>query len=70
MAKLLIILGSIILALGLVWWLLERTGFRGLPGDIRYEGPNVRFYFPIVSSFVLSILLTLILWLVNWLSRK
>ena len=34
-----------------------------LPGDIKYESPNgnVRVYFPIVTSIVLSVLLTLIL---------
>lgn len=34
-----------------------------LPGDIKYESPNgnVRIYFPIVTSIVLSILFTLIL---------
>ena len=34
-----------------------------LPGDIEYESPNgnVRIYFPIVTSVVLSVLFTLIL---------
>jgi Protein of unknown function (DUF2905) len=34
-----------------------------LPGDIKYESPNgnVRIYFPIVTSLVLSVLFTLIL---------
>jgi len=34
-----------------------------LPGDIKYESPkgNVRIYFPIVTSIVLSALFTLIL---------
>ena len=34
-----------------------------LPGDIKYESPNgnIRIYFPIVTSIVLSVLFTLIL---------
>ncbi len=34
-----------------------------LPGDVKYESPNgnVRIYFPIVTSIVLSVLFTLIL---------
>jgi hypothetical protein len=34
-----------------------------LPGDIKYESPsgNVRVYFPITTSIVLSIVLTLLL---------
>jgi hypothetical protein len=38
-----------------------------LPGDIKYESPNgnVRIYFPIVTSIVLSVLFTLILHLIS-----
>ncbi|MCL4529684.1 MAG: DUF2905 domain-containing protein [Chloroflexi bacterium] len=32
-----------------------------LPGDIRIEGQNGSFYFPIVTSIVLSLVLTVIL---------
>jgi hypothetical protein len=34
-----------------------------LPGDVKYESPNgnIRIYFPIVTSIVLSVLFTLIL---------
>jgi hypothetical protein len=45
----------------------RRPGLQLLPGDIKYESPsgNVRVYFPITTSIVLSIVLTLIL---RWLS--
>jgi hypothetical protein len=32
-----------------------------LPGDIHIEGENGSFYFPVVSSILVSILLTIIL---------
>ncbi len=32
-----------------------------LPGDIRIEGENFTFYFPLATSLLLSILLTLLL---------
>jgi hypothetical protein len=34
-----------------------------LPGDIKYESPsgNVRIYFPVTTSIVLSIVLTLVM---------
>ncbi len=32
-----------------------------LPGDIRVEKENFRFYFPIVTMIIISILLTIIL---------
>ncbi|MGE5611788.1 MAG: DUF2905 domain-containing protein [Bacillota bacterium] len=68
--KFLVILGLIVLGAGLLVWGLGRMGFRGLPGDIRYEGEHVRFYFPIVTSLVLSVLLTVILWVIQWLRHK
>jgi Protein of unknown function (DUF2905) len=39
------------------------AGLQMLPSDIKYESPsgNVRFYFPITSSIVLSIILSLAL---------
>ncbi|MCU0357922.1 MAG: DUF2905 domain-containing protein [Cyclobacteriaceae bacterium] len=36
-----------------------------LPGDIRIERENFRFYFPITTMILLSILLTLLLRLIN-----
>ena len=53
--KLLIVAGLLVAVVGLVVWGLGRAGFRGLPGDIRYESGNVRFYFPIVTCIVLSV---------------
>jgi Protein of unknown function (DUF2905) len=62
-----------VLALAFIGWLADRRaaasrpdvtpGLSLLPGDIKYESPNgnVRVYFPIVTSIILSVLLTLIL---------
>jgi len=36
-----------------------------LPGDIRIEGENGSFYFPITSSILVSIILTLIINIVS-----
>ena len=36
-------------------------GYALLPGDIKIERGNVRFYFPIATSIVLSIVLSLLL---------
>ena len=32
-----------------------------LPGDIRIEGENSSFYFPVVSSIVVSVVLTIVI---------
>jgi len=41
-----------------------------LPGDIRIEGENGSFYFPIVSSIVVSVVLTIVLNVIARLLRK
>lgn len=62
--------GALLLLLGFAIWALGRAGFRGLPGDIRYETEHVRIYFPVVSMIVLSVVLSLLLWLVRWLTGR
>jgi len=36
-----------------------------LPGDIVYRGKHGTFYFPLVTSILLSVILSLVLYLVN-----
>jgi hypothetical protein len=40
-----------------------------LPGDIAVERENFKFYFPVVTSIVISVLLTGIMWLVRFFAR-
>lgn len=61
--RILITIGIIFLAAGLLWPYLARLGLGRLPGDIAVERENFRFYFPIVSSLVVSIVITLLIWL-------
>ncbi len=68
--KYLLLFGVVLAVVGAVLWGLGRAGFRGLPGDIRYESDNVRIYFPIVTSIILSIALTALVWLWQWISRR
>jgi hypothetical protein len=67
--RIMVLAGIAIAAMGLLLWLLGRSGFRGLPGDIRHESDNVRFYFPIVTCLAISALLTAAAWLGMWLWR-
>ena len=61
-SRLLIILGIVLIVLGLAWPLIQKLGLGRLPGDIVYEKDNVRFYFPIVTSIIISLILSLIFW--------
>ena len=59
-SKLLIIAGIVLIVLGLVWRFIGR-----LPGDIQFKTGNVTFYFPIVTSILISIILTLLFYLLG-----
>ena len=59
MGKTLFIVGLSIAALGLLMML--GVPFGRLPGDVAIRRGNFSFYFPIVTSIVLSVLLTLLL---------
>jgi len=63
MGKVFILLGVVMVVVGIIVWAIGRLGFRGLPGDIRYESDHVHICFPIVSCIVLSVILTLAFWL-------
>lgn len=60
--KLLIILGLIFIILGIIIYFSGKIPYIGrLPGDIYIKKDRVTFYFPIVTSIILSIIITLIL---------
>jgi len=65
--KLLVIAGLGIAFVGILIWLLgnKLNWFGNLPGDIRVERQNFRFYAPIVSMLLVSILLSGILWVIR-----
>jgi hypothetical protein len=64
----LLVLGVVIAGVGLVWILAPSISWLGrLPGDIRIERENFRFYFPLVTCLLLSLLLSLVVWAVRWL---
>ena len=65
MQRILIILGVILLAAGLLWPWLSKLGLGRLPGDIRIETAGGGFYFPIVTCLVISIVVSLVLWLLR-----
>ena len=62
--RLLIVLGAIIAALGILLSLSGRIPWLGrLPGDIFIQRKNFTFYLPLATSIVLSIILTFLFWL-------
>jgi len=65
--KMLILLGVVIVALGLLLTLGSKLNLPlgRLPGDIVYRGKNSVFYFPLATSLLMSLVLSLILYLVG-----
>jgi hypothetical protein len=63
--KLLIIFGLVLVAVGLLWPLIARTGIGRLPGDIVIERDNFRLYVPLATSLLISVVLSVLLWLLN-----
>jgi hypothetical protein len=59
--RFLIIFGITLVALGLLWPLLQKLGLGNLPGDIVIEQKNFTLYFPLTSCLLLSVLITVIL---------
>lgn len=65
--RLLIFAGVVLVVLGALFLVLGRTNLPigRLPGDVLYRGKNTVFYFPIVTSMLLSVLLSLIFYLIG-----
>ena len=61
LGKILIILGVVLVAIGLVMILGDKIPWIGkLPGDIIIRRESFTFYFPIVTCIIISLILTLL----------
>ena len=65
--KYLILIGAAIVIVGLlVFFFADKLHWVGkLPGDIRVEKENFRFYFPITTMILFSLIVTLLIALVK-----
>ncbi len=69
--KWIIIAGVCITLFGLIWYYWgDKLSFLGrLPGDIRIEKENFRFYFPITTMILVSLVINLILRIIGSLGK-
>ncbi|WP_077614610.1 DUF2905 domain-containing protein [Caenibacillus caldisaponilyticus] len=58
--KVLMAMAVVLFVIGALWQIIGR-----LPGDIVIRKGNTVFYFPIVTSIVISVVLSLIFYLIN-----
>ncbi len=65
--KLIIIAGFVIVVIGIIIYFAgDKLNFFGrLPGDIKVEKENFKFYFPVTTMILLSIVLSLVLWIIR-----
>ena len=64
LGKTLIFIGLMVVVVGIVFMLFSKiTGLPKLPGDIYIKKDNFTFYFPWVTSLVVSIILSLLFYL-------
>ncbi len=67
MGRALIGIGIVLVVFGLLLTLGEKLPIRlgRLPGDIVIRGKNTTFYFPLMTSLLLSLLLSFVMWLLR-----
>jgi Protein of unknown function (DUF2905) len=58
LGRVLILVGAILLIAGVALTTMGR-----IPGDVVYRRGNFTFYFPLMTSILLSIVLSVLLWL-------
>ena len=67
MGRALIGIGIVLVVFGLLLTLGEKLPIRlgRLPGDVVIRAKNTTFYFPLVTSLLLSLLLSFVMWLLG-----
>ena len=63
MSRFLVYLGLLLVAVGLLWPIIEKLGLGKLPGDFVIGRGGFRLYIPLATSLVLSVVLSLLLWI-------
>jgi len=63
MSRVLITLGLLLVAIGLLWPWMTKLGLGRLPGDVVIERGGFKLYFPIVTGLLISLIVSAILWL-------
>ena len=67
LGRTLLFLGGFVVLIGALLFFGGKLPFRlgRLPGDIVIRGKNTTFYFPLVTSLLLSVLLSFVMWLLG-----
>ena len=71
LGRALLMLGGLFMLAGALFYFGGKLPFRlgRLPGDIVHEGEHSTFYFPIVTSLILSVVLSVVFWVISRMRR-
>jgi len=71
LGRMLVAIGALIVVVGLLLMLAGKINLPigRLPGDIVLRGKNTTFYFPLMTSILLSVVLSLLLYVLGRLRR-
>jgi hypothetical protein len=67
LGRAIIVIGLVLVGVGILVSLGDRWPIRlgRLPGDIVWRGRNSTFYFPVMTSILVSVILSAVMWLVS-----
>ena len=65
MQKILIGIGLVIVAIGLLWPYWGKIPLGRLPGDIIINKPHLKVYIPITTAILVSAVISIIMWLLK-----
>ena len=63
MNRILVVLGTVILVIGLLWPWVRRLSLFRLPGDVVIDRPSFKFFFPITTMLIVSVVISVLAWL-------
>ncbi|MBM3434910.1 MAG: DUF2905 domain-containing protein [Bacteroidetes bacterium] len=67
LGKYLLLIGILLVVAGLILYFFGNkfTWLGRLPGDIRVERENLRFYFPITTMIILSVVISVVVYIIR-----
>jgi len=65
--KFLIVAGTVIIIIGLLFTLADKIPLGRLPGDLQFGSGRFKVYLPLATSILLSVVLTIV---INFFARK
>lgn len=65
MSRFLVYFGLLLVAVGLLWPLIEKLGLGRLPGDFVIGRGSFRLYIPLATSLIVSVVLSMLLWVLR-----